>query len=168
MSVTVQLLRTGDPNNKITKATANITQSDPTCNLKGDCSIMDPVIVLDLSAITFGTGLNIFDCNYAHIQEFNRYYHVKDIITLTDKLVELRLHVDVLMSFAPGILNSPCIVSKNENNFQLKLNDPNYKCYQQDLILINTYASGFPNGSDSRYIVTLFGSKRGTYPGPTT
>ena len=167
MSVTIQLLVTNNPANKIVKSSANICQSDPVCVLKDNCSIMDPVLVLDISAITFDTGYNVFDCNYIYIAEFSRYYHVKDIKTLSEKLVEISCHVDVLMSFASGILASPCIVAKNENSFNLYLNDPNYKCYQDDIILMNTFSSGFPNGTDSRFVVTVFGSKRGLYPGPT-
>lgn len=159
MSVSVSLMQTKSPTNKITKTTDNLTHDPISCILKENCSMMDPVLILDLSAITFETGYSIFSCNYLYIDSFNRYYHVKDITMLTDKLVQLTCHVDVLMSFAVGILASPCIVAKSESRFNLYLNDPQYKCKQNDLVLINTYSSGFPNSTDSRFILTIFGDK---------
>lgn len=159
MSVTVYLQQTKSPNNKISKAISNLTTDSISCVLKDNCSVMDPVLRLDISAITFASGYNLFDCNYLMLSDFNRSYHVKDITMITDKIAEISCHVDVLYTYAVGILSCPAIVAKNESRFNLYLNDPNYKCKQNDIVLMNTYASGFPNDGLSRFILTIFGAK---------
>lgn len=151
MSMNIELMRTKDPNNKVVKTTSSLGVI--TGNLKEDCSIIDPVITIDFSGVS-----NFFTCNYAYIPEFNRYYHVRDITVLNAVMAEIRLHVDVLTSFSAGLLNAPCIVSKNESRFNLYINDPNYKCQQQNYILMNQFPSGFPI-EDARFVVACLGSK---------
>lgn len=158
MSLTVQLLKTSDAANKIDKAFTNLCQSDPQCNIKDDCSIMDPVILLDLTAISFTAGSSLFDCNYIYIPAFKRFYQVKDITTVTSNVFRVSCHVDVLKTYMTAIYSSPCIISKNANNYNLYLNDSNYKCYQDDIILKHNFPSGFDDQT-SCYVMGLIGDK---------
>lgn len=156
--IEIQLLRTNDPNNKVVKTTSALTDSTVNAVLKASTSIIDPVITIDVSAITWKTGANVFQTNYIYIPTFGRYYHVKDIKSISNDLFEISLHVDVLMSFSSGLLASPCIVSRNQNNFNLYLNDPNYKCFQNDYVLITKGSGGFPI-ENSCFVMTIFGDK---------
>lgn len=158
MSMTIQLLRTTDPANKIDKATVNICQTDPQCLLKEDCSILDPVLMLDLSAITFQTGYNLFSCNYVYIPEFSRFYHVTDIVAKSEKIFQVSCHVDVLKSYSTAIYNSPCVIAKNANNYNLYINDSNYKCQQNDIVLKRVFPSGFDTETDC-FVMAIVGDK---------
>lgn len=154
--ISVNLMNTPDPNNKITKAVSSVGVMS--ADMKENTSIMDPVLLVDTTAIQFEHNKTLFDANYAYIPEFRRYYHITDIKTVTNVIFEISLHVDVLRSFASGILSSPCVVEKNENDFNLYLNDTQYKCKQRKLILINNFPSGF-NTQFARFVTTIFGDK---------
>lgn len=65
--------------------------------LKDECSITDPVILLN--------GGNKANWNYCYIPSFNRYYFIKDWITTYD-MWEAHLTVDVLASYRTIINNS--------------------------------------------------------------
>lgn len=63
------------------------------------------------------------DFNYAFIPEFNRYYFIDDIIVVNNRLVDLVLTVDVLMTYKKGIYGLKCFVERNENNYNELLID---------------------------------------------
>ena len=154
--MTIDILNTTDPNNKILKSVSGVYTAG-SCTLKEDCSLMDPVVIMDF------TGHNeILSANYARLydgESIGKYYHIRDIKMLSNNLVEISMHIDVLMTYAAGLLNSPCIVAKNESRFNLYLNDPGYKCTQQDYVLINEFPDGF-HMSASHYVMTIFGDKK--------
>ena len=59
-------------------------------------------------------NLGDIDFNYAYIEEFNRYYFIDEIIVVNDKLADLVLTVDVLMTYKEGIYGLNCFVERNE------------------------------------------------------
>lgn len=63
------------------------------------------------------------DFNYAFIPEFNRYYFIDDIIVVNNKLADLVLTVDVLMTYKKGIYGLKCFVERNENQYNELLID---------------------------------------------
>ncbi|MBR6518023.1 MAG: hypothetical protein IKT40_14415 [Bacilli bacterium] len=68
--------------------------------------------------ITFDT--NILKCNYAHIQELNRYYFIDDIVIKSTNIYTLVLKLDVLETYRTYLLNQYAMISRNEftyNNF---------------------------------------------------
>lgn len=153
--IELKLLKTNDPNNKVVKSYDEIATINGV--LKNNTSVINPVITIDATSVNWGQN-NVFTPNYAYISTFGRYYHIKDIKSISNDLFEISMHVDVLMSWASGLLSSPCIVARNENNFNLYLNDPNYKCFQNDYVLINKASGGFPIDS-SCFVLTIFGDK---------
>lgn len=136
-----------DPMNQIDKNIGSATTKTGT--LKDGCNVIDPVILVAFNPTGF---------NYAFIGEFGRYYFMRDIRNVSNDLWEVHLHVDVLKSFASQIKASQCIVAKNANRYNLYLNDPNYKCYQDDYVLINELSGGFPI-DQSTFVLTCFGDK---------
>lgn len=138
-----------DPVNKIQK-TFNATLTAD-CILKEETSVTDPVV-------TLATDSSIVGCNYAYISDWGRYYYVTDIRSIRAGLWEVSLRVDVLKSFASAIYSSPCIISKNANNYNLYLNDANFKCYQDDVILKKQFPAGFDGQTDC-FVMSIIGDK---------
>lgn len=121
------------------------------CKLKSQTSIIDPTVIITAANTVIGY-------NYAYIADWHRYYYIRDISSVNNDIWEVTMHVDVLKSFSNGIYNSPCIISKNANNYNLYLNDPNYKCLQDDNILKIPFPNGF-DGQTACYIMALIGDK---------
>lgn len=55
--------------------------------------------------------------NYVHIPAFNRYYYVNDISSVRYRLWEMRLSVDVLMTYNDKIRALTAFVSRNQNTY---------------------------------------------------
>lgn len=122
-------------NNKLDKSISRLTSYMGT--LRDECSIIDPVITFQASLSTFAGA------NYLYIGAFKRYYFIRDIVSISNGLVEVTAHVDVLMSFADGIRSNTAIIRKNANTYNLYLNDGTLKCYQNPLIVTKMFPSGF-------------------------
>ena len=117
----------------------NITQlgADVTGTLRENCSIIDPVIKVE------GTvGSNITTCNYAYISEFARYYYITNIVCV-GKLFEVHMHVDVLMSFRGDIRSNNAVVSRQEKQYNLYLQDGVFKEQANPHYEIKQFPSGF-------------------------
>lgn len=61
------------------------------CRLKEPTSITEPVLLVD--------GPPMITYNYALIDRFDRYYYIKDVVSIGNNLTEYHLKVDVLASF---------------------------------------------------------------------
>ena len=130
----------------------NIMQigSDVTGTLRNNSPIIDPVVLIEGF-----TSFNPAKCNYARIVEFNRYYYITEIILRSDKLYELHMHVDVLMSFKSGIRSNNAIISRQQNLKDLYLNDGVFKCKAYPKFDIMKFPTGF---SGYHYVLTVAGS----------
>ena len=85
---------------KLQKALDKKGESDALL-LKEPCSVISPVVQLRRSTL----GKAWAQINYAYIPDFKRYYFVDDITALNDGLLELKLSVDVLMTYADSLLS---------------------------------------------------------------
>lgn len=99
--------------NRVVKTVGTVTGS--TVSLKSPCDLHDPVLELTHAA-------GNMSINYAYIPDFGRYYFV-DPPEIDGKIDVLRLHVDVLMSFANDIKASNVIATRS--NFINKQFDDN-------------------------------------------
>ena len=127
----------------------NITQqgSDVTGTLRENCSIIDPVI--KMSAI----GTYLLSSNYAYISEFGRYYYITNIVCVGD-LFEVHMHVDVLMSFRGDIRSNNAVISRQERNYNLYLQDGVFKTYSQPHYEIKQFGTGF---TDFQFVFCVAG-----------
>lgn len=117
-------------------------------DLKNETSIINPVIRI------IGSMDNYADCNYMYISAFKRYYFIRDIRSVRNGVLEITAHVDVLMSYKDQIKNCTGIVARNENDYNLYLDDGIFKCYSNPMI--QTF--NFPNGFKSfNYILAVAG-----------
>ena len=113
--------------------------------------------------IVVNSEFELYQCNYAYIDELHRYYFITDIISTSKDLFELRLHCDVLMSFRDEIKNLECYVERNEWTFDKDLQD-NEMTIKSDVnvefteIENDLFGDDDPNG---RYYVTTLVSQGG-------
>ena len=135
--MTIKIYKNLSDNNVLDK---NITQmgSNLTGTLKEECSIIDPVITIE----DF-TSFDIKSANYAYITEFGRYYYINNIICITDKLFELHMHVDVLKTYASEIRSNSAVISRQESQYNLYLQDGVFKTYANPHYEIKKFPSGF-------------------------
>lgn len=148
MSFVIDFMYNNEPMNKIQKTPQSLFQLTGT--LKDESSIVDPVILVEKD--------DPISANYAYIAAFNRYYYIKNIEAVRNNLWRITMHTDVLKTFSEGILGSPCIVAKSSSRFNLYLNDENYKCQQNDIIMTKTFPQGF-DIAGSYYVVTCLGDR---------
>lgn len=83
--------------------------------LREASSIISPIITIEYDEVP--------NFNYVYIPNFNRYYYVTEITNIRNKLWNIALRVDVLMSFKEEIRSQSCIVARNEFDFNPLVED---------------------------------------------
>ena len=145
--MTLTLYKNNSEQNAVTKSLTQVQTMTGT--LRNGTSIIDPVILVsDVSDIS--------GVNYCKINEFNRYYFINNIKSVNNNLWELSCHVDVLQSYADEIRAQSGIVERQENYFNLYLNDGNtFQVYQNPQIATIKFPTGFTNPC---FIIAIAGS----------
>lgn len=147
--MTIDLLQTDSSNNTIGKNIISLKQ-EVSCDVKGDISIVNPVVVLSFDVETLKT-------NYVYIPSYGRYYYISDIINLSGGRVELHLKVDVLESFKDDIKNSIAIIDKQQlsEKSNVYLNDGSYVTQEKEFHSVINFQNGFLD--DGEYILITCG-----------
>lgn len=137
----VVLMRNSSPNNQVAKNVDALSTISGT--LRSESSIIDPVILVqgDVSSFAF--------CNYCYIAAFGRYYYINNIVSVRNNLFEIHAHVDVLMTYQTGIKNNSALVRRQQNDWNLLINDGSIRTYA------NAYSIpyAFPNGFNGHSLV---------------
>lgn len=133
--------------NKVDKTLTLITTISGV--LKESTSIIDPVIVIegDLSAFT--------GCNYMVVESFGRSYFVNNIRSISNGLIEISAHVDVLSTYKNAIRRNQAIIRKQQNTWNLYLNDGSLRVYQDPEIIVKAFPSGF---TTQEFVLAVAGS----------
>lgn len=105
--------------------------------LKDETSIINPIIRVEASLDS------LTQCNYMTIDTFNRKYFITDIRSITNNIVEISGHVDVLSTYADQIRLNNAIIKKQENAYNLYLNDSSLKVYQNPRVVTKVFPGGF-------------------------
>lgn len=92
--------------------------------LREGSSIINPVISLQIDPVI------IRDSNYITIEEFKRSYFISNITYERRDIVSLTLTVDPLESFKDEIKANTAKIKRQENNFNLYLQDDELMTYQ--------------------------------------
>ena len=143
--MTIKLYNNTSAPNYVSKTITLVEELSGT--LRQPTSIVDPVIIVQRdSPVGF---------NYAYIYEFGRYYYVTGISSELNGLIAISLHCDVLMTYASEIRNMDAIVKRQENEFNLYLDDGIFKAYQNTKHKIIALPYGFTQYS---YILALAGN----------
>lgn len=139
---------TSEPN-RMNKTLTTIGSVDGT--LRTQSSVIDPVIRV-------ASGLNFSNVNYMYIDEFHRYYFINDIVSVRTGIWEIYGHVDVLSTYSNIVSSLPCVIGRNEYEYNLFLDD--------DRLLVNTnrfvQTLKFPNSIPtigSNYVITISGGE---------
>lgn len=150
MSLTIKLYHNASPVNKIGK---NLTDELVTSDvlLKDDVSILKPVFkVRDVrSIITY---------NYLYCPELQRYYFIDDIVSVHNDLWEISCHVDVLETYKNGIKSNKAVIKRQQNIYNLYLNDPDFITYNNDKIQTLQFKNGTGFSKNLSYVLVINGS----------
>ena len=126
-------------NNKAVKDIEDLREF--TFKLKDPTSIIDPVLLIT------GEITDMLQANYMTIPVFGRSYFITNITSVRTGLVEISAHVDVLSSYIEYIRECTAIVHRQENKWNLYLDDGFFKTYQNPNIVVKKFPTGFTNQS---------------------
>ena len=128
---------------------------------RGEINILRPVIRITPTTAATQTKI-LTQCNYVYIAALGRYYFVTDITGVAQSMIEISLRVDVLFSWKTAILAQSVIVSRNENEYALYLDDSVLKVYNNPNITVYHFkdTDGVTNMefNDREFILALAGS----------
>lgn len=147
MSFDIVLMRNNSEKNRLTKDTETIITVSGV--LREETSIIDPIIKIECNIS------DIIGCNYLSIPIFGRKYFVNDIRSIRNGLVEFSCHVDVLSTYADAIRENTGIIKRQENEWNLYLNDGTIKVYQNPNVLTRAFPSGF---TKQEFVLAVAGS----------
>lgn len=116
--------------------------------LREESSIINPIILIECNLS------DVKNANYLTVTEFGRSYFINDISSIRNGLVELNCHVDVLSSFATAIKANKGIVFRQENDWNLYLNDGVIEVYQNPIVTTHEFPNSFDGES---YVLALAG-----------
>lgn len=135
----ISFYNTSSPYNMINKSLSN--EHTYTGSLKNECSVFKPTVLMELdSAPLF---------NYAYIPEFGRYYFIEDSVCIRDRLYEITMKCDPLMSFSEDIRNCYGVIEKQGSDyFDYYIDDGSYKFENKIRNNVVSFPNGFNNNSD--------------------
>lgn len=119
-----------------------------TGTLRDETSVQTPTILVNKTQ-------NITAYNYMYVPEFGRYYYITDITSINRNLWAVDCKVDVLQSYAAQIKNQTGIIERQENSWNLYINDPEFVVTSKQRI----QTKNFPNSFDTtpHYVLILVG-----------
>lgn len=141
----IVLMNNQDELNKINKSPTSVMTLTGT--LREETDIVNPQINIEYS----GTLTNV---NYMQIPEFNRYYFITKIESIRTGLWRIYAHCDVLKTYSEGILATKCVVARNENAYNLMLNDSYFKVYANPRLQVINFPQMFSGFS---YVLVMKG-----------
>ena len=100
-------------------------------------------------------AINLSDYNYAWIEEFHRFYFIKNIVSVRTNLWRLTMHVDVLSTYADYIKNNNAVISRNSNLWNLYYQDEQFKILNYETI--QTKAFGTSLNPSSQFVLIVAG-----------
>lgn len=123
---------------EINSVDKNLTElTTLTGTLREQSSIIDPIITISNIDNYIGS------MNYAYIPEFNRYYFITNVESVQKNLWKVSFHVDVLFTYRDAIRANSAIIERNENEYDLKLNDGLFRTQQNPRIAQFPFPNGF-------------------------
>lgn len=144
MPFTIKFQQTTSANNQIGKDITDVLTLSG--SLRNETSVIDPVIRIELDENDISEK-NFFQCNYCTIERFNRKYFITDMQSLRNNLVEVHCHVDVLDTYKDEIKDLNAIIRRQENNWNLMLDDGCLLTYQDPIVILKRFPQSFTNES---------------------
>lgn len=150
MPFAVTLQTNSSPKNQLDKSLTNISTVSGV--LKEDSSIVDPVIIFRLNNAQMAL---MPSANYMTIPTFGRSYFITDILFVNNVMAEVHAHCDVLTSYATAIRANEAIIYRQENDWNLYLDDGSFQVYNNPNVLTRPFPSGF---STLEFILAVAGA----------
>lgn len=148
MSFDVTLYTNQSEVNKIGKTLTPIATYSGT--LRETCDIFNPILNID----DFNLGEVIGNVNYMYIPVFKRYYFINKIESISNRIWRFYGNVDVLETYKDDILKQQAVIARQENQWNLYLNDGTFKVYQNPAICTINFPNGF---TEQEYILAVAG-----------
>lgn len=142
----ILLCQNKSPAHQIKKDISKITELSGT--FRDSVSVINPTIRIEYN--------NPVAFDYVYISHFGRWYFVEDVVMVRKNVMDISLRVDVLETFADGILANKAIIDKSASKYNLYLNDDSLKMYQKPLI----QQIEFPNAlfTNNEWVLIVAGS----------
>lgn len=140
--------------NYVVSKNITIKKSLQNCVLKDNTSVENPVILVRNTA-------NISSYNYMYIPDFHRYYYIEEIVSVQNGLWELHGHVDVLQTYGNAIKGLTATCKRQENLFNMYLDDPEFKTYNEAQIVTKIFTGGNGLSKKMNYILVVAGAEGG-------
>lgn len=147
MAFNILLQVSNSEKNKLDKEVT--TLATVTGVLKSETSIINPVIMMEGDVSQFAT------CNYMEIPVFGRKYFITNIRSIRNGLFEISARVDVLSTYATQIRQNTAIIHRQENRWNLYLNDGTFRIYQNPMVLTREFPNGF---TTQEFVLAVAGS----------
>jgi hypothetical protein len=104
--------------------------------LINDSNVINPSILLKIGADEIATF------NYMEISKFGRKYFITDITALTETTCVVSGHVDVLSTYAADIRKLEGVIARQENKWNLYLDDNLFKVDSRTIIQTLNFSKG--------------------------
>lgn len=108
-----------------------------TGTLRDNCDLLNPVVMIEMPPNS------TFIWNYMYIPEFSRYYYIADVEIVNNHLVRVQGRVDVLMTFKTFIKEQTAIIQRQENNWNLLLDDGFFRVQNNPKFQLKSFPKGF-------------------------
>lgn len=93
--------------------------------------------------------------NYCYIEDLHRYYEIKpESVLELGGIITVELEEDDIMSNLEDVLNLQCVIKRQENRYNMYLNDEKYKAYENSRIQVKPFPNAFKSQS---FILSIAG-----------
>lgn len=140
--------RNTSPTHQLNKQVTHVATLTGT--FRNSVDILSPVIRIEYS--------NPVGFDYVYISDFGRYYYVDDITVVRTGILDLHLSIDVLESHKAAILANTAILDKQENKYNLYLNDDSIKMRQDPLVTCKVFPNGMFENDAYEYVLCVAGN----------
>lgn len=121
---------------------------------KTELDVLRPVLILQFTNEIYNA---LLDSNYFFIVETGRYYFMgKDLTIQNNQMIIVSGTVDPLTSHKDLIRNQTAVIQRQENSYNLYLDDGTFKTYQNPIIQQKTFPKGF-NFNNYTYVLYTTG-----------
>ena len=121
------------------------------CVMKEGNNLVSPSITLEIDMSV------LIKCNYAYLTELNRYYYIDDTMLLRQNYYQIDLTEDVLMTWKDYILKQEGIVGRQENNYDLTIQDERLMVRNNAYVQTKLFPNGFNMSKDDFTYVLIVG-----------
>lgn len=149
MAFTIKLYKSNAEKERVNKTDFLKNEIELTGVLRDATSVISPTIRIEYDG-------NISQYNYAYIPEFGRYYYIDNIISVQNKLWEINMSCDVLMTYKSDIYLQKAIINKSEKEFNKMYNDGSYGNTVEEVIYTAEFDQTPLFGSGYRALLTCF------------